>query len=273
MKICRFNDTHLGVVIGRNVQDVTAVISQIKPPSWPPPPGDLVVANLDLILPEIHKMRRTAETHSLRDIQINSPVARPSKIIGATVNYKMHQDEVNQDREISVSGDVKDIATHGLFLKAPVPVGPSDGVKLRFQSRRTDHEIEFAIIVGRNCRNVTEDEALDYVAGYTIGLDMTVRGAEDRSMRKAIDSHSVLGPWLVTTNEIENPDNLDISLAVNGNTKQKSNTKNMIYSTRKLIAFASSYYTLYPGDVIMSGTPKASVPLLSGTFLSAISKR
>ncbi len=267
MKICRFNETHLGVVIGRNVQDVTKVVAEIKPPSWPPPPGDIVIGNLELILPEIHKMRRTAEIYSLRDIHINSPVARPSKIIGAALNYKNHLEEVNQDREISVSGDVKDIETHGLFLKSPIPVGPSDGVSLHFESRRTDHEIEFAIIIGRNCRSVTEENALDYVAGYTIGLDMTVRGAEERSMRKAMDSHSVLGPWIVTANEIEDPDNLDIALAVNGNTRQQSNTSQMIYSTRRLIAFASSYYTLYPGDVIMSGTPEGVGPVAIGDVL------
>ena len=82
-----------------------------------------------------------------------------------------------------------------------------------------------------------------------------------------MDSHSVVGPWLVTANEIENPDNLDISLAVNGRTKQQSNTSHMIYSTRKLISFASSFYTLYPGDVIMSGTPEGTGPVSIGDVL------
>jgi len=267
MKICRFNETNLGIVTGRGVQDVTEVVQSIKLPTWPQPPGDLLIANLETLLPQIHRLRRTAETYSMRDIQLNSPVARPSKIIGATVNYRAHEHEVNSDPEISGGSDVKSIETHGLFLKSPVPVGPDDGVKLRFESRRTDHEVEFAIIIGRNCRNINEDEALDYVAGYTIGLDMTVRGSEDRSMRKAVDSHSVLGPWLVTANEIENPDNLDISLSINGNTKQNSNTTNMIYSTRKLISYASSFYTLYPGDVIMSGTPEGVGPVAIGDVL------
>ena len=267
MKICRFNENHIGVVQGRNVQDVSEALSAIETPTWPQPPGDLIIANLSKLLGEIHKVSRSAETFSLRDINLNSPVARPSKIIGAPVNYRLHQEEVNADKEISPSGGVMDIQTYGLFLKSPVPVGPDDGVRLGFEARRTDHEVELAIVIGTTCRNVSEEQALEFVAGYTIGLDMTIRGPEDRSLRKAADSHSVLGPWMVTANEIENPDNLEISLSVNGKTKQQSNTSNMIYSTARLISFASSFYTLYPGDVIMSGTPEGVGPVSAGDVL------
>ena len=270
MKICRFNENHIGVVEGRNVQDVSDALNSIKTPTWPQPPGDLVIANLADLLNEFHKLRRSAETLSLRDISLNSPVARPSKIIGAPVNYRLHQEEVNADKEISPSGGVKDIETYGLFLKSPVPVGPDEGVRLGFEARRTDHEVELAIVIGETCRNVSEADALKFVAGYTIGLDMTIRGTEDRSLRKAADSHSVLGPWIVTSNEIENPDNLGISLSVNGKTKQQSNTSQMIYSTRKLISYASSFYTLYPGDVIMSGTPEGVGPVSAGDVLECV---
>ena len=111
------------------------------------------------------------------------------------------------------------------------------------------------------------------MAGYTIGLEYDIRGSEDRSLRKAADSHSVLGPWLVTKNEIENPDSLDISLSVNGKPKQHSNTSNMIFSTRKLISYASSFYTLYPGDVIMSGTPNGVGPVKVGDYLECSIER
>ncbi len=255
MKICRFNENHLGVVEGRNVQDVTEAVDSVPTPAWPQPPGDLLIGNLATLLPVVHRMRRQSESYSLRDIHLNSPIARPTKIIATPVNYRSHQDEINSDPELNPGGRMGNVETHGLFLKAPIPVGPDDGVKLSFQNRRTDHEVELAIVIGKNCRSVSEAEAMDYVAGYTIGLDMTVRGKEDRSLRKAVDTHSVLGPWLVTKNEIENPDSLDISLALNGSTKQQANTSDMIYSTSKLIAFASKFYTLYPGDVIMCGTP------------------
>ena len=267
MKICRFNENRLGIVEGRNVQDVSNAIDSIPTPGWPQPPGDLMIGSLSELMPAIHRLRRESESFSLRDLHLNSPVARPSKIVGAPVNYKAHGDEVSIDPSMVGSGEVPSIENCGFFLKAPIPVGPDDGVRLSFRNRRTDHEVELAIVIGRNCRNVSEDDALDYVAGYTIGLDMTVRGGEDRSLRKALDSHSVLGPWLVTANEIENPDNLDISLALNGKTKQQSNTSRMMYSTRQLISIASSYYTLYPGDVIMCGTPEGVGPVSVGDML------
>ena len=267
MKICRFDENHLGVVQGRNVQDVSAALTDLPLPSWPQPPGDLLVANLETLMPIFHRMRMESEHRSLRDLHLNSPVARPSKIIGAPVNFPLHQQEVSGDPQAFPSKQSEGIDTHGLFLKSPIPVGPDDGVRLNFENRRTDHEVELAIVIGQNCRNVSEDEALDYVAGYTIGLDMTIRGREDRSLRKAGDSHSVLGPWLVTPNEIEDPDNLDISLALNGRTRQQSNTGNMMHSTRKLISYASSYYTLYPGDVIMCGTPEGVGPVSIGDKL------
>ena len=267
MKICRFNENRLGVVEGRNVQDVSEALTNIRIPTWPQPPGDLLVSQLDELIPVIHKLRRDAPIHSLRDLHLNSPVARPSKIIGAAVNYQAHQQEANEDIGISGGSTVESVETYGLFLKSPIPVGPDDGVNLRFANRRTDHEVELAIVIGRKCQSVKEDEALDYVAGYTIGLDMTIRGAEDRSLRKAVDSHSVLGPWLVTANEITNPDSLEISLSHNGKNRQQSNTSRMIFSTAKLIAYASSFYSLYPGDVIMSGTPEGVGPVEIGDVL------
>ncbi len=273
MKICRFNENCLGIVQGRTVRDVSVVLGQLKKPTWPPPPGDQFIANLETLLPAMHRLRHKAKVHALRDLSLISPIARPSKIIGAPVNYRAHQAELNEDDEVSPYGAVRNIESYGLFLKSPIPVGPSDGVRLRFENRRTDHEVELAIVIGRECCDASEEDALSYVAGYTIGLDMTIRGTEDRSLRKAVDTHSVLGPWLVTTNEIENSDRLDISLSVNGRRKQHSNTSRMIYSTRKLIAYASSFYTLYPGDVIMSGTPEGVGPVSVGDILECSIER
>ncbi len=102
--------------------------------------------------------------------------------------------------------------------------------------------------------NIRKEDALSYVAGYAIALDMVVRGTQDRSFRKSIDTYAVLGPWLVTADEIADHANLDFFLSVNGEVKQKSNTKYMIMDLPTQIAWASSYYTLWPGDIIMSGT-------------------
>ena len=103
----------------------------------------------------------------------------------------------------SIWRDIKTIDDYGLFLKANTAlVGPGEGITLGHTDRRNDHEIEFAMIIGRTAKNVTYDDALDYVAGYSIGLDNTVRGVEDRSLRKSLDSYAVLGPWMTTADEI-----------------------------------------------------------------------
>jgi 2-keto-4-pentenoate hydratase/2-oxohepta-3-ene-1,7-dioic acid hydratase in catechol pathway len=114
--------------------------------------------------------------------------------------------------------------------------------------------MELGVVIGRKGSNIPEASALNYVAGYAIALDMVVRGSEDRSFRKSIDTYAVLGPWLVTADEIPDPGHLDFSLSVNGEVRQKSNTQHMIMSIPRQIAWASTFYTLWPGDIIMTGT-------------------
>ena len=124
-------------------------------------------------------------------------------------------------------------------------------------------------MIGRDARSVPARDALEYVAGYSIGLDITIRGAEDRSFRKSPDSYTVLGPWLVTPDEIPDPGALDLSLSVNGETRQSSNTSQMILGVAELIEFASSFYTLYPGDVMITGTPEGVSPIYPGDMIVA----
>ena len=138
---------------------------------------------------------------------------------------------------------------------------------LRFLDRRNDHEAELAVIIGRKGSNISRQAALDHVAGYAIGLDMTVRGPELPSFRKSIDTYAVLGPWMVTADEIADPDALDFELKLNGATKQKSNTRHLDYDVRRLIEYASAYYTLYPGDIIMTGTPAGVGPVQPGDVM------
>ncbi|MBM3601588.1 MAG: fumarylacetoacetate hydrolase family protein, partial [Alphaproteobacteria bacterium] len=162
------------------------------------------------------------------------------------------------------------IGAWGLFLKAnSALVGPSQGVALRFPDRRNDHEVELAVVIGRPGTNIARARALDHVAGYAIGLDMTVRGTELPSFRKSIDSYAVLGPWLVTAEEIANPNALDFSIQVNGTVRQKSNTRYLDFDVERLIEFASSFYTLLPGDIIMTGTPAGVGPVAPGDIMSA----
>jgi len=162
------------------------------------------------------------------------------------------------------------IHSAGLFLKACSSlVGAGEGIAVRKLDRRTDHEIELAVVIGKTASNVSRTDALSHVAGYGIGLDITIRGSEDRSFRKSPDSYSVLGPWLVTADEIPDPGGLDLHIVVNGEQRQNSNTRYLILGVPELIELASSFYTLYPGDVIYTGTPEGVSPIEPGDQIVA----
>ncbi len=162
------------------------------------------------------------------------------------------------------------IQTAGLFLKATSSlVGAGEGIALRKLDRRSDHEVELAFVIGKRASRVARADALQYVAGYCIGLDITIRGPEERSLRKSVDSYSVLGPWLVTADEIQNPGALGLRLSVNGEIRQQSNTADLILGVPELIEYASSFYTLFPGDVIFTGTPEGVGPIRPGDTITA----
>ena len=264
MKICRFNDDRLGLVEGDEVVDVTGALEVIPATGWPAPMGDALIANLDAVCAKASDLASSGDRHAVSDVTLKSPVANPTKVIGAPVNYYAHLEESQEDEGVNFGRDIKTIDHYGLFLKNPVLVGAGDGVDLHFTDRRNDHEVEMSLIIGKTAKNISYDDALDYVAAYSIGLDMTVRGTEERSLRKAIDSYSVLGPWLVTADEIADPDKLDFSIHVGEEERQNSNTDKLIFDCRKLIEYGSSFYTLYPGDVIMTGTPEGVGPVEPG---------
>ena len=267
VKLCRFNDDRLGLVEGDQVADVSGAIEVIPPARWPVPHGDLLIANLAAVREEVERLAPAAPRQPVDGVRLLSPVANPTKVIGAPVNYRAHLDEAAADQGISFGREIKTIEEYGLFLKSPVLVGPSEGVALHFTDRRNDHEVEVAAIIGRQCKNVTSADALGCIAGYAIGLDMTVRGTEERSLRKAIDSYSVLGPWLVTADEIADPDALSLRIRVGDEERQNSNTNMLIFNIAKLIEYATSFYTLYPGDVIMTGTPEGVGPVQPGDVM------
>src|SRR5579862_2994649 len=250
MRLCRFGDGRLGLVEGTNVRDVTAALEVLPDCRYPLPTYDLLIANLDKVLERVKTLASSAPAIPLAGLKLLSPVANPGKVIAAPVNYQKHLDEVKGDAAIN-QGNVAHTITiqkAGLFLKATSSlVGPGEGIALRHLDRRNDHEVELALVIGKKGNNSTRVEALNYVAGYAIGLDITIRGTEDRSFRKSPDSYMVLGPWLVTADEIPDPGNLNLGISVNGELRQNSNTKYMILGAAELIELASSFYTLYPG--------------------------
>jgi 2,4-diketo-3-deoxy-L-fuconate hydrolase len=265
MRICRFNDNRVGVVSNNRLFDVTHLTERLEARRWPLQPGDPLIAALPGLLTAFKESTDQSQSVALTDCSLLSPVANPSKIIGAPVNYHLHRQEANEDAQINNGTTVTTIDTYGLFLKATTSlIGPSQPIVLPSTSRRVDHELELVVVIGKKCRNVSEADALDTVAGYAIGNDVTIRGPEDRSLRKSVDTFTVLGPWLVTADEISDPDDLDMMLSVNGEPRQRANTRDLIFGVRKLIAYASDFYTLFPGDLIFTGTPAGVGPIHGG---------
>jgi len=270
MKLCRFDDDRLGIVEGDEVADVSAALDAIAPLRWPLRPGDALIANLEAVLGRARALAARAPRRKLAELRLRPPVANPSKIVNAPINYQAHIDEAKRDQGIAHGREIKTIADWGLFLKSPSSLaGAGDAIRLRFPERRNDHEVELAVIIGREANRVPRERALDYVCGYAIGLDMTLRGAEFPSFRKSIDTYSVLAPWLVTRDEIPDPNALDLWLTVNGEPRQRSNTRRMVYDVARLIEYATSFYTLYPGDLIFSGTPEGVGPVKPGDEIRA----
>jgi 2-keto-4-pentenoate hydratase/2-oxohepta-3-ene-1,7-dioic acid hydratase in catechol pathway len=270
VKLCRFDDDRLGLVEGDAVLDVTGALAAIPAQKWPYRHGDALVAHLPAVIERARALAPAAPRRKLGDVRLRAPVANPSKIVNAPINYQAHIDEAKRDQGIAHGREIKTIADWGLFLKSPSSlIGPGEPIRLRFPERRNDHEVELAVVIGREANHVRREDALSYVCGYSIGLDMTLRGPELPSFRKSIDTYSVLGPWLVTSDEIADPDVLDLWLTVNGETRQRSNTRRMVYNVERLIEYATSFYTLHPGDLIFSGTPEGVGPVKPGDEIRA----
>jgi 2,4-diketo-3-deoxy-L-fuconate hydrolase len=271
MKLCRFDEDRLGVVVGNMVHDVTAAQDEIRKSARYDMKGDAVIAALPTWRPRIEEMAKKATGKPLSSVKLLSPIARPSKTMAAPTNYKKHIEEMRSRTDLpreATQRQPPDIGKAGIFLKSNSSIiGPSEGIPLRFLDRTNEHEIELVAIIGKQGTNIPKDRAKEYIAGYTLGLDMTCRGGEDRSFRKSIDGYSVLGPWFVTADEIANPDDVTVTLTVNGVLKQTADTKDLIYDIGRLIEFASSFYTLYPGDVYYTGTPQGVSPVKPGDVL------
>jgi 2,4-didehydro-3-deoxy-L-rhamnonate hydrolase len=269
MRLCRFAEDRLGLVSGDQVFDATPALAG-QSFRYPLPRFEPLIAHLGELRSEIERAAQMAKPLPITSVNFLSPVANPGKIVAAPVNYQKHLEEARADDTIHHQKQVEEIQRVGLFLKATSSmVGPSQGVAIRHPDRRTDHEIELAAVIGRPADRVPAERALDYVTGYCIGLDITERGPEERSLRKSIDSYTVLGPWLVTSDELTDPSCLDLALKVNGEIRQQANTRDLIIGVAELIAFASSFYTLLPGDVLLTGTPAGVGPIQAGDVMSA----
>ncbi|HKX38401.1 MAG TPA: fumarylacetoacetate hydrolase family protein [Burkholderiales bacterium] len=274
MKICRYDDNRIGLVQDDGIRDVSAVAAELEAFRYPLPRFDPFIARLEALKEKILSAAKSAKPVPVDRVKLLAPVANPGKIIAAPVNYTKHLQEALADKGIHHGNLVNEIHKAGMFLKATsAVVGPGDGVKLVHTDRRNDHEVELALVIGRAAKNVSAADALRYIAGFCIGLDMTIRGPEERSFRKSPDSYCVLGPWLVTPYEVGDPGKLGLSITVNGEPRQDAHTSDLILGVGELVAWASSFYTLHPGDVILTGTPQGVGPVKPGdTMLAKIER-
>ena len=264
MKICRFDDDRIGVVEGDRVIDVTLALAQVLAGGVAPWP--LIIETLAGWSAEAFA---ECPARARGDVTLRAPAYGVGKIVAAPVNYLAHVREM-EAAGLLTAQDSPQILDAGLFLKASSSLaGPADGIALRFPGRRTDFEVELVALIGRTASEVPAAAALDHVAGYCLGLDVTLRGPEDRSFRKSIDGYSVIGPWLVTPDELGDPQSVRLSLRQNRMLRQDSLTSDMVLGVAELIAFASTFYTLQPGDLLFTGTPAGVGPLRAGDELHA----
>jgi 2-keto-4-pentenoate hydratase/2-oxohepta-3-ene-1,7-dioic acid hydratase in catechol pathway len=183
--------------------------------------------------------------------RIGAPVGTVPKFLGIGLNYRDHAEETGMP--------IPDVPI--VFAKASSCVsGPYDPVLAPAEFKRMDYEVELAVVIGSRAKRVSEAEALDHVAGYAICNDVSERslqkgGPGEWIKAKSYDTFGPLGPWLVTTDEIPDPQSLDLALDLNGERMQTGNTATMIFTVAQLIAYISKFMTLMPGDVITTGTP------------------
>ena len=265
MKICRYElaaggPIRIGMVEDDMVRDVSSIADALPSVRWPVPPGDLFITHLPELRPRIIELAAKATPIPVANVRLKSPIANPGKFVCGAGNHKA----IWATRE----GSPRQMGM--LFKMTSAMAGAADGVTLRWPERVTFHEMELAIVIGKQGTEISAADALNYVAGYAIGLDMTMQGKEFPSFGKSFDSYGVIGPWLVTADEIPDPSVLNFELKVNGESRQKDTVGNLALSVAELIEHTASIMTLHPGDVIFSGTPPMSIgPVVPGDVMHA----
>ncbi|MED3763161.1 fumarylacetoacetate hydrolase family protein [Ureibacillus sp. FSL K6-8385] len=254
MKIALFNDHQVGVVVGEKIYDVSDIVE------WDhtDPQASLVKFMEDYghLKSKIEANLDSCPSRPLEEVALRAPVPNPGKIVAAPVNYLLHQEEMNAALTVD---------RLGFFLKAPSSIiGPNEKVLLPFRDRRIDHEAEIAFVIGKKAKDVKAEDAPNYIFGYLALMDITVRGKEDRPWRKSFDTFTPIGPWIVTGDEIGNPNEVQLKLWVNDELRQNANTRDLIYDCYKFLEAASSVMTLLPGDIVTTGTPEGVGPITEG---------
>jgi 2-keto-4-pentenoate hydratase/2-oxohepta-3-ene-1,7-dioic acid hydratase in catechol pathway len=261
VKLTRFDGGRIGVVRDDMIYDVSAACG-VDPGEWPPVGIVRVIANWSKLLPAIEAAAGSGAGTPLAKVHLETPDPWPNKLLALPANFQDHADEM-KGRPYAVTGS----DNTGFFMKANSSmVGANDKIVIPagYDGREFHHECEMAIVIGKRAHHVTVEDALEYVFGYACLIDVTMRGKEERVMRKSYDTFCPVGPWITTADEVGSPFELNMRLWVNDSLRQHSQPKNMIVGIEQAIAMSSAVTVLEPGDIIASGTMSGVGPLVPG---------
>ena len=242
MKLCSVDGRAAIVIDGRLVDIERASGGELSSD-----PMD-AIANIDML----SDLDPPADAGLVDEAQLGAPVPRPQKIIAVGLNYRGHAEE--QDVPIPTEPI--------LFARLPSALaGPHDDIVIPRGQERVDYEVELVFVIGKRGKNISENEAWDYVGGYTVGQDVSDRelqfeGLKKFSIAKSFDTYAPTGPYVVTLDEFDDPENLRLSCSVNGEVMQDSQTDDLIFGIPRLISDISRICTFEPGDLVFTGTPQ-----------------
>jgi 2-keto-4-pentenoate hydratase/2-oxohepta-3-ene-1,7-dioic acid hydratase in catechol pathway len=248
MKLATFthrDQTRVGVVAGQEVIDLSVAV-----PDLPREMTAFLAAGEKALDAARHAVRRGAARLPLSEVRLEAPVLRPPEFLAIGLNYADH---------IAESGMAKPEFPVFFNKQSSCVVGPEDAIHLPRVSKALDYEGELAFVIGRRCRHVSRERAAEFIAGYTIVDDVSVRDwqfkAQTMTLGKSFDTHGPMGPWIVTPDELGDPHALDLRTFVNGELRQESNTGNLVYDCFDQVETLSTVMTLEPGTVVATGTP------------------
>jgi 2-keto-4-pentenoate hydratase/2-oxohepta-3-ene-1,7-dioic acid hydratase in catechol pathway len=260
MKLIRFNGGRIGIVENDRVVDVTEAAG-IDPAAWPPTGICRVIRDFEQLRPVFAAQAGRGASVPLASVKLETPVPWPNKLMAYPVNYHDHAKEMASRGLANIQG---------YFLKSNSSLsGPADPIELpALPGREIHHECEIALVIGKEGRQIPKERALEHVFGFACLLDMTVRGKEERVFRKSYDTFTPVGPWIVTADEVPDPGNMNMKLWVNDELRQQANTRDLIVDMPSMVSIASSASTLYPGDLIATGTPAGVGPVRDGDVVT-----
>jgi 2-keto-4-pentenoate hydratase/2-oxohepta-3-ene-1,7-dioic acid hydratase in catechol pathway len=266
MKIARFDGGRIGVVIGDRIHDVSDACG-VDPAEWPPMGMITTIAAFDELVPGIERVLALSVGQPLNGVTLETPIPWPHKLLALPNNFRAHTAEMG--------GDPSNAGSEGFFMKSNGALsGPAEAIAIPDRPGRNFHyECELAIIIGKSGHKIALENAREYIFGYACLIDVTMRGKEERVMRKSFDTFCPVGPWITTADEVGATDDIVLRLWVNDKLKQEAPVNDMVVGIAEAVVLCSSVTTLQPGDIIASGTMSGVGPIVPGdTVRIAIEK-